>query len=218
MTGGARRHNTLCRWALLQLPHLVSQTATAPSLCTVFFGANDAAVPASKQHVPIEEYQVNLEALVALLRQAWPACLLVIVTPPPVDQEVWDAGRGGPGGGMRQLELTRLYAEAACKVAASAGCECIDFFKVIHARDDWKECLSDGLHLATPGNQVLYDCVCELIAKRIPALKPHEAPVHFPLWGDMADAEAPKTLIPRFSHYLESENKSCPPTDKKRKL
>ena len=169
--------------------------------------------------MPIQEYQDNLEALIALLRQAWPACVVVLITPPPVDEEVWDAERGGPGGGMRQLEVVRLYAEAACKVATSAGCECIDLFKVIHSRVDWKECLSDGLHLAAPGNQALYDCVCELIAKRTPALTPQAAKVHFPLWGEMAEAaDAPHTLIPRFSTDFEPDNKSCQSPGKKRKL
>jgi lysophospholipase L1-like esterase len=36
--------------------------------CTVFLGANDAALPGERQHVPIEEYTDNLEKIVTHLR------------------------------------------------------------------------------------------------------------------------------------------------------
>ena len=76
---GYSGYNT--RWALLQLPHLIAQTQSAPAVCTVFFGANDAAVSASTQSVPLEEYKTNLEAMVKLLRDAWPVCPIIIIAP-----------------------------------------------------------------------------------------------------------------------------------------
>ena len=36
--------------------------------CTVFLGANDAALPGERQHVPLNEYETNLERIVAKLR------------------------------------------------------------------------------------------------------------------------------------------------------
>lgn len=36
--------------------------------CTVFFGANDAALPGERQHVPIEEYGSNLAKIVTTIR------------------------------------------------------------------------------------------------------------------------------------------------------
>ena len=36
--------------------------------CTVFLGANDAALPGERQHVPLDEYQANLGTIVSHLR------------------------------------------------------------------------------------------------------------------------------------------------------
>ena len=145
---GFSGYNT--RWALLQLPHLIQQTPTPPALATVFFGANDAAVPESRQHVPLEEFASNLEAILALLRSHWPACHMIVITPPPMDQQVWDTERGGAG--MRTLERTRQYAAAALAVAARAKCGSIDLFTRILSMESWKDCLCDGLHLSSRGN------------------------------------------------------------------
>lgn len=136
---GYSGYNT--RWALLQLPYLIAQTSCAPSICTLFFGANDSAATASKQHVPLEEYVENLDKMVVMLRAAWPTCVVVLISPPPVDQVVWDAGRGGPGCGMRELERARLYAEAVVSLAARIQCTCVDLFTHIHTKAEWKSCL-----------------------------------------------------------------------------
>ena len=37
--------------------------------CTVFFGANDAALPGQRQHVPVEDYGKNLEKIITSIRQ-----------------------------------------------------------------------------------------------------------------------------------------------------
>lgn len=125
----------------MQLPYLIAQTLHEPTLVTLFFGANDSAVPASKQHVPINEYKINLEKMVHMLRTAWPTCHVVLISPPPVDQPVWDAARGGPESGMRELERARQYAEAVCELADRLKCKRIDLFSHIHSRSDWRTCL-----------------------------------------------------------------------------
>jgi lysophospholipase L1-like esterase len=62
--------------ALQVLPTIVSgaQAAAAAAqevlFATVFFGANDAALPGELQHVPLEEYGQNLAAIVDLMRTA----------------------------------------------------------------------------------------------------------------------------------------------------
>lgn len=57
-------------------------------LLTIFFGANDCALPdgtSSKQHIPIPQYKANLEAMVALAKAAGVQNILLI-TPPPIDE------------------------------------------------------------------------------------------------------------------------------------
>ena len=36
--------------------------------CTIFFGANDAALPGERQHVPLEEYAKNLGTIITSIR------------------------------------------------------------------------------------------------------------------------------------------------------
>lgn len=59
-------------------------------LCTVFFGANDAALPGGKQHVPLETFQQNLVRIVehihSTLGNSTP---IVLLTPPPFDALAW---------------------------------------------------------------------------------------------------------------------------------
>ena len=57
---------------------------------TVCFGANDAALPdraSAAQHVPVGEYRDNLRAICAMLQRRWPGVVVILVTPPPVDED-----------------------------------------------------------------------------------------------------------------------------------
>jgi isoamyl acetate esterase len=57
-------------------------------LLTIFFGANDCALPdgtSSRQHVPIPQYKDNLKAIIAHAKSAGIENILLI-TPPPVDE------------------------------------------------------------------------------------------------------------------------------------
>ena len=49
---------------------------------TVWFGANDAALPSERAHVPLVEYEANLRAIVAHAKRS--ALHVVVLTPPPV--------------------------------------------------------------------------------------------------------------------------------------
>ena len=87
-----------------------SKAAEAVVLVTIFLGANDSAIafyddddhtvivgeaeiapwkfyPRS-QHVPVSEYNANLKAIIAEVRQKFRNAKVVIMTPPPVDEEM----------------------------------------------------------------------------------------------------------------------------------
>jgi isoamyl acetate esterase len=49
-------------------------TSTELLFCTIFLGANDAALPGERQHVPIDEYEANLGTIITSIR-----CVLVLV-------------------------------------------------------------------------------------------------------------------------------------------
>ncbi|CAI5955861.1 unnamed protein product, partial [Closterium sp. NIES-64] len=97
---GYSGYNT--RWALFLLPKLFPKvrilkvrilkgdtSIPPPALVTVFFGANDAALPgrtSGKQHVPIPEFKENLRVIVTHLQSLGPNVRVVLITPPPVDE------------------------------------------------------------------------------------------------------------------------------------
>lgn len=63
----------------------------APSLVTVFFGANDAVLPGhefSKQHVSVEDYGKNLKFIVNFIRSSFtPVPDICLIAPPPVGEK-----------------------------------------------------------------------------------------------------------------------------------
>lgn len=88
-----------------------------PRLVTLFFGANDAALPdrcAARQHLPLDEYQRNLGAMAEHLR-AVGTQHIVLVTPPPVHEAsriTFMQQRDGVSDATSQAERTNRTAGA----------------------------------------------------------------------------------------------------------
>ncbi|CAN6453139.1 unnamed protein product [Victoria cruziana] len=78
------------RWALFLLDRIFPNGFEDPPVAaTVFFGANDAALlgrASGRQHVPILEYKENLRKIVCHLKKLSPNILVVLITPPPIDE------------------------------------------------------------------------------------------------------------------------------------
>ena len=119
-------------------------------------------IPTARQHVPRAEFKDNLVRIVALVREAWPDVVVVLITPPPVDVDKWDGTKGHLTKGQRSLKNAEDYAAATREAAATAGCSCLDLFARIKAYEGgdsvgavavagaggwgkaWKTCLVDG--------------------------------------------------------------------------
>ena len=76
------------------LPHFVD-AAEASKLAgiTIFFGANDAALPgkATKQHVPLDEYRATLKSMIDYVTSLGVAKeKIVLIGPPPVVEKSWE--------------------------------------------------------------------------------------------------------------------------------
>lgn len=107
------------------------------ALVTIFFGANDAALPdrsSARQHVPLERFKRNLAQLArAALGTVEPGGLVVIVSCPPVDEVARARKLAADQGGEqdpavlppllplpeRTNEAARAYSRAAAEVAES---------------------------------------------------------------------------------------------------
>ncbi|KAG8385471.1 hypothetical protein BUALT_Bualt03G0048700 [Buddleja alternifolia] len=161
---GYSGYNT--RWALKVIEKVFPATAEgggAPLAVTVFFGANDACLSdrcSAFQHVPLDEYKQNLHAIVAFFKKRWPSAHILLITPPPIDE---DARLLHPyvenlsGLPERTNEAAGSYAKQCLAIAAECGISAIDLWTKMQQFPGWQKAyLRDGLHLSENGNKVVF--------------------------------------------------------------
>ena len=189
---GLSGYNT--RWALQALGPMFPADAAAPQpdLVTVFFGANDAALPdraCARQHVPVEEYRANLKAIVGHLRALPGRPAVLLITPPPVYEEGRMAANEAGGGG-RHLERTNAAAgehAAACLAAAEElGVGAVDLYHGM--QDGMREYFRDGLHFSRDGNERAFELIMEAVSA-LPGMDPASLPWDVPLHGDIDERD-----------------------------
>ncbi|GMY14854.1 GDSL esterase/lipase At5g62930-like [Fagus crenata] len=177
------------RWALFLLHHLFPLDSTKPpAAATIFFGANDAALlgrTSERQHVPVEEYKENLSKTVHHLKECSPTMLVVLITPPPVDE----AGRKEYAQSVygekamelpeRTNEVTGLYAKQCLELAKEIGVLSVDLWSKMQETEGWqRKFLSDGLHLTPEGNALVHQEVTRVFNEAW--LSAAEMPYDFP--------------------------------------
>ncbi|CAK9222476.1 unnamed protein product [Sphagnum troendelagicum] len=199
---GYSGYNT--RWALLLLDKVFPKvSSSAPEVVTVFFGANDAALPdrgSQRQHVPISEYKANLHQIVSHIKGNSETTVVVLITPPPVDEvgrRVY--ARTTYGDKAEELpertnEVTKLYAQACKDVAKEAGVPVIDLWSLFQQTQNWQQAyLSDGLHLTPRGNRVVFEELVNVLNCR-PYLTADELPMDFPPFSEI-DWKNPSSIF-----------------------
>lgn len=188
------------RWALFLLHHIFPLDATThPLAVTIFFGANDAALSgrtSERQHVPIEEYKENLRKMVHHIKECSNKVLVVLITPPPIDEDGrFKYARSLYGDKAMKLpertnEVTGLYAKQCIELAEELGLPSINLWSKMQETDGWqKKFLNDGLHLTPEGNAVVHQEVSRIFTES--GLCPPEMPLDFPHHSKI-DPETPE--------------------------
>lgn len=159
-------------WALPILRQLLPTTKAQSKedcsipLMTIFFGANDAALPFSPQHVPLERYESNIREMIELVKDPQsryynPKMRLILITPPPINEEQWGKHCAEQGDKLnRTNEVTRTYAECVVKIGKEANIPVADIWshlmdKVNGDQKGLSEYMLDGLHLNANGYKVI---------------------------------------------------------------
>ncbi|KAK6920699.1 SGNH hydrolase-type esterase domain [Dillenia turbinata] len=177
------------RWALFLLHHLFPLgSANSPAAVTIFFGANDAALSgrtSERQHVPVEEYKENLRKIVHHLKQCSSAMLVVLITPPPIDEGgrmeyarslYGDKAMKEP---ERTNEVAGVYAKNCVDLAKELGLPFVDLWSKMQEAEGWqKKFLNDGLHLTPEGNSIVFQEMQRVFNKA--GLSAEELPYDFP--------------------------------------
>ena len=166
---------------------------------TVFFGANDASIPGERQHVPLEEYGDNLSKIVTAIRRetsSLPPFPIIIITPPPIDEEAWKEYLSLFGHYDRKNEMTRNYGLEAKRVAKELNCAVLDTWELLGGdKPGYGKHLCDGLHLNESGNELVHEGLMNLLKQEFPDLSPQEfkdgkyvgkgIPVEEKLWDEL---------------------------------
>ena len=190
---GFSGYNT--RWAKRILPEIA--TGIPPvSVVVIFFGANDAAKDGFLQHVPLAEYKHNLGAMIRYVREKMVGNPTpVLITPPPVSEKWMETDDN------RDMETTAMYAEACVEVARRLNCAVVDLHTAIAQRagpsaahlDDF---LTDGLHLSTEGNRIMYELLAEILLECAPQVAPNLVERPFPLYQNVDPERLDECLGP----------------------
>ncbi|KAG5647150.1 hypothetical protein DXG03_001105 [Asterophora parasitica] len=164
-------------------------------LLTIWFGANDACIWPSPQHVSLSKFASNLRDWVDLVhspssRYYSPNTRIILISPPPVNtyqrRENLES-RSPPQLLDRHFETTRKYAEVVQGVAQEKNVGFTDVWTALWeaaGKDEpsLSKFLYDGLHLSGQGYQVMYDALVKTIADTYPEVHFDNLPSTFPPW------------------------------------
>ncbi|XP_077997005.1 isoamyl acetate-hydrolyzing esterase 1 homolog [Glandiceps talaboti] len=191
------------------LPELISKNmAIEVAVLVIFFGSNDAIFEeqSPKQHVPVEDYKLNLKEMaqylltVSILREK-----IILVTPPPVDDDKWEKECKTKGIPIdRKNSVHGDYSKACCAAAKDYGIDLLDLWTLMQKEKNWQSFLSDGVNLSPEGIQFLSKHLTEKIETRTDSV-----PIKFPYFRDISNVPESKReqyiLDNKFVHREESK-------------
>ena len=168
------------------LPSLSLSSNSNPSggnllFCTVYFGANDATLPGSRQFISEDQFASNVAKVVTTIRSSRQSeaaaktstvMPIILMTPPPLDGEAWTNFKGMAN---RSNERHKLYGDLVKEVAQKHHCSLLDVWTLLQGDTSPEihgKYLTDGLHLNELGNRKLCEGLTELIENEYPNLMP----------------------------------------------
>ncbi|CCO26288.1 Isoamyl acetate-hydrolyzing esterase 1 homolog [Rhizoctonia solani AG-1 IB] len=182
-------------------------------LLVIWFGANDACLEQSPQHVPLSKFAENINKLVNMPTSPsspWysPRTRVILVTAPPVNATQRGgelASRNPPLAPDRTHETTKSYAQAVIDAGDKLGVPVVDLWTAL-----WKEAgeteqgleslLPDGIHCNERSYSILYNLLIEAILKHYPELHFDQLPKVYPAW-DQIDWKNPGPSL--ISHRID---------------
>ncbi|KAG1684791.1 hypothetical protein DVH05_010525 [Phytophthora capsici] len=171
------------------------ESFSTPSLITIWFGSNDAALSngtSSRVHVPIDDYKANLKKIVSRFWTAAPSAQILLITPSHIN-DIARAELSAEKNGTidRTNEMAKEYARACVETAEEIDVSVLDlntFFNNMSEVDRNDLLQSDGLHLNALGNIVVDEQLRNKIGE-------------FTSLKDSLEA----WQFPRASHYAEED-------------
>ncbi|KAF8061561.1 SGNH hydrolase-type esterase domain-containing protein [Lyophyllum atratum] len=164
-------------------------------LLVIWFGANDACLWPSPQHVPLSKFATNLREWIDIVHSPdshyySPSTHIILISPPPVNtyQRAADLeSRDPPKLLDRNFETTRKYAQTVREVAQEKQVGFTDVWTILWEAAGQNEpslskFLYDGLHLNGEGYKLTYDALVKTIGEKYPDVHFDNMPSTFPPW------------------------------------
>ncbi|KAL7414348.1 SGNH hydrolase-type esterase domain-containing protein [Mrakia frigida] len=197
-------------WAIPILEQtLASTTSSSPEikLMTIWFGANDACISPSPQHLSLSKFTSNLHKIITLVRTSSPSTSIVLITPPPISPDD-RASAIYPRPLDRDPEVTKQYAEAVIAVAKETKLPVVDLWNgVVDAVEGGEKnvgsVMRDGLHLNKAGYKILYDLLIPVINENYPSLNFETMQNVWPGWAEIDPADP--VVVPRSTSRTRDE-------------
>ncbi|KAK9767444.1 isoamyl acetate-hydrolyzing esterase [Basidiobolus ranarum] len=212
-------------WAKYILEQLLPQNgdsklkrSSTTELIIIFFGTNDAALPNSSQHIPVEAYGENLRKLVNMIKSPKspyhsPETRVLLVTPPPLIEQEWEKMCSFRGISLdRKSEVTKIYAQKCKEIGLEMGVPVVDLWKkfakrikssrekrvpgrgLIHGMQ-LKDYFLDGVHFSELGNNTTFCGIFSAIKKNWPELDPERISMVLPWWDDINTQNPAKSIV-----------------------
>jgi lysophospholipase L1-like esterase len=139
-----------------------------PALCTVFFGANDAANN-DRQRTSIEDYR---SAMASIVGKAKAYCdHVVVIGPPCVDDERWNNSLPTRHGD-RDNKKVGEFSKVAGEVAEANNVPFLDLHAEMLTHANWRAFVDeDGLHFGPLGNKLVFDGLVRIIDQNFTELR-----------------------------------------------
>jgi lysophospholipase L1-like esterase len=152
-----------------------------PSIVTLCLGANDSALltgDSDRQHVPLTEYKQNMQEILLSMRKAAPECIIILMTPPPVDDFIRAKSHTPID---RCDKAVKEYAEICLELGTTLTLPVIDLYQEFHSvGETWPSLFCDGLHFSTSGNHKVYELIKKTIDEKYPQWKSSILPWQLP--------------------------------------
>lgn len=178
-------------------------------LLTIWFGANDACIQPSPQHVPLDKFDSNIRELVTTVTSPSspyysPHTKVILLSPPPINTHQRGAelaARDPPQALDRSFEITKAYADKVSQIGSDLSIPVVDVWNALYNAAQREEkalsrFMDDGLHLNERGYEIVYDLLVNTIAVHYPQLHFDRIPMIFPPWAEI-DWANPGPLLAR---------------------
>ena len=115
-----------------------------------------------QQHVPVDEYKENLIYIIKHLQKINPDMVIIIITPPIVDNSKWNT---------RNIDNVTKYANVVREISNEFSVSLCDLWinPAIELND-----LNDGLHFGPIANEKVLNNIIDIITTKYPHILPED--------------------------------------------